>query len=113
MRTEGMEAKVLSALGLCKKAGALICGTPMNCEALGGRKKPFLVLTASDNSLNTAKRLRDKCAFYGVELQELAINGDDLARAVGKSSKLAAVAVTDQNLCRLVQNAIERKRQEQ
>lgn len=101
--------KLLSALGLCRKAGGLIFGTPLVCDALKSAKKPFLVIAASDNSQNTTKRLRDRCAFYGVELKELAMSGDSLAHAIGKSGKISAVAVTDANLCRLVQNAMQAK----
>ena len=40
-----MSGKVLGALGLCRRAGALICGTPMICIALReGKKRPFLVV---------------------------------------------------------------------
>ena len=73
--------RTLSALGLCRKAGKLICGAPMICDALAGAKKPFLVLAASDNSENTQKRLRDRSAFYGVELIVLDVEGDALAKA--------------------------------
>lgn len=99
--------KTLSALGLSKKAGKLICGAPLICDALAGHQKPLLVLSASDNSENTKKRLRDKCAFYGVELVTLDIEGEALAAAVGKSGKLSAVALTDQNLCRLVTKSMQ------
>ncbi len=94
----------LRALGLCAKARKLICGTPMICEALRGRVKPYLVLSACDNSENTQKKLTDKCAYYGVRLWVLSVGGEELARAVGKHSRVAAVAVTDENLCRLVEN---------
>ena len=104
------DARLLAALGICKKAGGLICGTPMICDALASNKKPLLVLTASDNSENTEKRLRDKCSFYGVERLSVGIDGGALAHAVGKSSKLSAVAVTDANLCRLVKGAIQESR---
>ena len=103
--------KTLRALGLCAKARKLICGTPMICEALRGRSKPFLVLAASDNSENTQKKLNDKCTHYGVSLVVLRADGNELSRAVGKQSRVAAVAVTDENLCRLVKGAIESENQ--
>lgn len=99
--------RVLGALGLCAKARGLTFGTPMVCEALAGRKKPGLVVSANDNSDATGKRLADKCRFYGVRLVRLDVSGDALARAVGKSARLAAVAVNDENLCRLVLRAME------
>ena len=98
--------RVLRALGLCAKARALTIGTPMICEALKQKKKPCLVLVAEGNSENTSKRLVDKCAYYGVQLTPLAVSGEILAAAVGKQSRVAAVAVTDEQLCRLVKKAL-------
>lgn len=107
MQNERSTEKTLRALGLCAKARRLICGTPMICDALRGAKKPFLVISASDNADNTSKKLTDKCTFYGVRLVTIESDGDTLAAAVGKKSRVAAVAVTDENLCRLVENTLE------
>ena len=103
-------AKTLNALGLCARARKLIFGSPMICEALRAKKnKPLLVLCANDSSENTAKRLRDRCAFYEVRMETLECNGEALAKAVGKTGKLSAVAVSDENLCRLVSGTLEEK----
>ena len=93
---------LLFALGLCAKAGRTVCGVPMICEALGGRKKPVLVVSAQDNAKNSAKKLSDKCAFYGVPLILSPVTGEELARALGKTGHLAAVGVTDESLAVLV-----------
>lgn len=98
--------KTLNALGLCAGARRLVIGTPMICEALRKPVKPFLVLCANDNSENTVKKLNDKCAFYGVTIVTLSANGEQIAAAVGKQSRVAAVAVTDENLCRLVKGTL-------
>ena len=99
---------LLRALGLCAKARALVYGVPMICEALKGGKKPLLVLHASDNAPNSDKRLRDRCAYYGVRLVRIGADGETLAKALGKTSRLAAVAVTDEHLCRLVLSKLEK-----
>ncbi len=101
--------RTMKALGLCAKAGRLICGTALICEALRGRHKPLLVLEAADNSENTAKRLRDRCNFYGVPLVRLRASGELLAGAVGRTGRVAAAAVTDAQLCRLVQGTLEQE----
>ncbi len=93
---------LLFSLGLCAKAGKLIYGVPMVCEALKKQKSVVAVFSAADNSPNSAKRLCDRCTFYGVPLYTLEIDGDTLSGAVGKSGRLAALAVTDQSLCQLV-----------
>ena len=98
-----MSAGVLRALGLCKRAGALVCGTPMICTALReGKKKPIIVVMASDVSEGTRKKLTDKCAFYETRLVTLDVSGETLAAAVGKTGVIASVAVTDGNLAELV-----------
>lgn len=107
MPAERDAERTLKALGLCAKAGRLVCGTAQICEALRGRQKPFLVLEAADNSENTAKRLRDRCGFYGVPLIRLTVSGELLAGAVGKSGRVAAAAVTDAQLCRMVRGTLE------
>ncbi len=93
--------RALSTLGLAARAGKTVCGTPAVCDALK-EGKAKLVVSASGNSENTAKRLRDRCAFYGVTL---IVSGADrvmLGTAVGKREGSAAVAVTDENLARAV-----------
>ena len=99
---------LLFSLGLCAKAGKLIYGVPMVCEALKKQKSVVAVFSAADNSPNSAKRLSDRCAFYGAPLYTLDIDGDTLSGAVGKSGRLAALAITDQNLCRLVLSKLTR-----
>ena len=102
------EAKLLSSLGLCVGAGAAIIGVPLICAAMkkGGAKAPKMVFEASDSSDNTHKRISDRCAFYGVKQIRLGCDGMALAAAVGKSSSVAALAVTDENLCRLAEKYI-------
>ena len=94
--------RILQALGLCARARQIVCGTPQVCEALRGRKKPYLVIEAAGNSQNTSKRIADKCAYYEVELIHLAIDGETLSDAIGKSGRVAVVAITDENLCKLL-----------
>ena len=106
MQNERSTEKTLRALGLCAKARRLICGTPMICDALRGAKKPFLVISASDNADNTSKKLTDKCAFYETRLVTIDASGEILAAAVGKTGVLASVAVTDGNLAELVKKSL-------
>ena len=102
------EKKLLSALGLCARARRITVGVPMICEAMrsGGKSAPSLVFEASDTSENTHKRLSDKCGYYGVRHIRLNADGDTLARTVGKSSAVAAVAIADAEFCRLAEQYI-------
>ena len=104
MQTE----KLLSALGLCVRAGKVIFGVPMICDALkkGGANKPVLIIEASDTSDGTHKKIADKTEFYGVRTVRLQCDGATLASALGKTSSLAAVAITDEQMCRMAEKYI-------
>ena len=97
-----MDKRILSSLGLCKKAGKLIFGVPMIIEAMQKGKKIYLVLEASDTSENTHKKITDKCSFYGVEKIRLEADCNTISEAVGKSSTLAAIAITDESFYRMI-----------
>ena len=100
--------KILSSLGLCAKAGKLIYGVPMICEALrkGGASKPALVIESSDTSDGTHKKIADKTAFYQVRLVRIDCDGATLASALGKTASLAAVAIKDKDMCKIVEKYI-------
>ena len=105
---KGQEVHLLSTLGLCVRARRVIFGVPMICEALrhGGKDAPSLVLEAADTSENTHKKITDKCLFYGVEKIRIDADGGELASRIGKSSSLAAVAITDESFYKMVSKNI-------
>ena len=96
------EDRLLGAIGLCRRAGKLICGVPLICTELRKSRTVQAVLAASDVSDNTRKRLNDKCSFYSVPLFFLSYTAEELASAVGKDAPIGAVAVTDVQLMRAV-----------
>ncbi|HCG67959.1 MAG: ribosomal L7Ae/L30e/S12e/Gadd45 family protein [Eubacteriales bacterium] len=100
----GAAARLLGDVGLCARARMLVRGTDMVCDALksGG---VLLVLAASDNSQNTAKRLRDRCSYYGVRLMLLPATGEQLAAATGRGGVTAAVGITDASMVRMIEKA--------
>ena len=100
--------RILSSLGLCARAGKLIFGVPMICEALkkGGSSAPALIIEASDTSKGTHKRIADKIAFYGVRAVRIDCDGATLASALGKTSSLAAVAIKDKEMCKIIEKYI-------
>ena len=97
------ENKLLFALGLCARARKMTIGAPMICEALkaGGANAPKLVIESSDTSENTHKRLTDRCRYYGVKHIRLCADGDTLSKMIGKTSAVAAVAISDNEFCKL------------
>lgn len=93
---DGVHGNFLTTLGLCARAGKLVYGVPMICEALGGKGiTPVMVVKAADASENTKKRIMDKCAYYRVECVTLMTDCATLASAVGKSAPIAAVGILD------------------
>ena len=92
--------RFLTFLGLCRRAGKTVHGTPLVCEALAKRKPPYLVLLSAGASATTAKKITDKCRFYRVPLLIVPADTERLARAVGKESALAAVAIMDEGFAK-------------
>lgn len=92
--------RFLRFLGLCRRAGKTVHGTPLVCLALAGKKKPCLVILAADVSSGTAKKVESKCGFYQVPLIKTEATTEEMAHAVGKTGALAAVAVTDENFAK-------------
>ena len=70
-------------------------------------RAPKLVIEAADTSENTHKRICDKCSYYGVKHIRLNAGTEILSDAVGKSSSVAAVAVSDENFYKLFMKYIE------
>ncbi len=102
------EGKLLTCLGLCVRAGNAVIGAPQIYDALkkGGLKRPLIVFEAADTSDNTHKKISDKCRYYNVEHIRLDCDGMTLAIALGKTSSLAAVAVTDENMKKMIEKHI-------
>ena len=100
--------RMLSGLGLCVRAGKIIFGVPMICEAMrtGGKNSPKAVFEASDTSENTSKKISDKCEFYGVKHIKIDCDCETLAKSLGKTGALAAVALTDENMLNMVEKYI-------
>ncbi len=94
-----MNSKVLSMLGLSRRAGAVIIGTDLVTKALPSGKVK-LVMYANDSSANTEKKITDKCKFYHTECVKLTYDGGEIAHAIGKQSTVSVVGVTDENFSR-------------
>ena len=91
------QVRFLRFLGLCRRAGKTVHGTPLVCTALAKKKPPCLVLMSAGASAATQKKLTNKCLFYRVPLITVDVDTATLAHAVGKTGDIAAVAVTDES----------------
>jgi ribosomal protein L30E len=97
--------KLLGMLGLCIRARRAVCGTVNVCEALKAGKVK-LVVTASDNSAATEKRLFDRAGFYKVKIIKTNLTSAEIGAATGKSL-VAAMAINDESMARAVEQKAE------
>jgi len=98
--------KLCGMLGLAKKAGRIISGTELVCDAVR-KGKVCQVYIASDASQNTVKRLSNCCTYYGTPCAVIAIDGAELGHSVGKKSIQAAAAVTDTGFTAAINKIID------
>ena len=91
--------KFLLMLGLCRRAGAMVIGTPMVTESLP-KGKIKVVFYASDASANTEKKITDKCRFYKVKCIKTEVSSLELSDAIGKNGAVCALGILDENFSR-------------
>lgn len=93
--------RALSMIGMCKKAGRLISGVPLVCDAVReGRAE--LTVYASGASENSVKRISDKCKSYEADIVAIDVTPEVLGKAVGKSSAVAAVGIADRGFAQAI-----------
>lgn len=97
--------KALSMIGLCKKAGRLVSGVPIVCDALRDGKV-FLVVYASGAAENSVKRVTDKAKSYETAALPLDVLPEELGHSIGKSGAVAAVGVTDRGFAEAIKKII-------
>lgn len=84
--------RLLSFLGLCKRAGYLISGAETVTKAVSD-DKALLVLYASDVSDNSLKSVRRAAQAKGIPIRGIERSKDELSFALGKHCGI--VATTD------------------
>ena len=99
-----LNSKLLSALGLCKKAGKLTTGFDAVERALR-RGEVKLVVLAGDLSPKSAGRITALAAEHKVRLLPTGAAMDDIERLLGKRAGILAVA--DQGLAEVVARQVE------
>lgn len=78
-----MNDRLLSLLGLCRRAKKLVIGAEITVESVkNGRSK--LVLYAVDFSKNSLKRVLEETQKHGVEVLEINRSKDQLSHALGR-----------------------------
>lgn len=87
-----MNDRLLSFLGLCKRAGYLISGAETVIKSMKD-EKALIILTADDFSDNSRKNVEKSAAVYRVPLKSLGRSKDELSFALGKHC--GVVSITD------------------
>ena len=87
---------LLGMIGLCRRAGGMICGSDLVCGELSSKRPPYLVLVSGSASDSTRSKISGKCFHYGIECITLPFTTDELAQAIGKSASIAAVGILDE-----------------
>ena len=92
------DAKALSALGLCKKAGKLVIGFDAVAAAIA-QSKVKLLATTQDISPKSAKEIIRLADQHNINHLRLNAGMDDIKRILGK--KAGVLAITDEGLAAL------------
>ena len=99
-----IEKKILSMLGLAKKAGFAQSGEFLAEKAVKSFKADIIIV-ASDASENTKKKFRDMCAFYEVPYYEFG-DKDSLGHALGNEMR-ASVAIRNAGMAKKIMELFE------
>ena len=94
--------RIVSALGLARKAGKCVIGTELCVECIRNGSAKF-VAAANDLSDNTAKRLKDSTSFHNIKLVVLDCDMSTLASRFGKKSNVACAAITDEGFVKIIE----------
>ena len=87
--------KVLSMLGICRRAGKLEAGFDLVCEKIR-EKKAYLTLTAQDISDKTFKNLKYEADKQKIPCRRIGADRICLGKACG--IKAGVLAVTDEGM---------------
>ena len=91
--------KILSNIGLCNRARGLVVGTDIVLDNVRAGKVK-LVFLATDTSLNTQKKVQDKCNYYGVEVIK-SYSSEELSLAIGKENKMV-IGITNESFLKIL-----------
>ncbi len=97
-----MNDKVLSSLGLAKKAGKIMSGTNLVSTFIRSDNKPSLVVLANDASDNTKKLLESASRHHKVACITTSYTMDQFSDAIGASYYISCIAVFDKGFADMI-----------
>lgn len=93
-----------STLGLANRAGKVVSGEEFVLKEIKSSRAK-LILLSNDTSLNTEKRILDKCNFYNVPVLRID-SRYELGYAIGKDERVA-VAIVDSGFAKKISLYLE------
>lgn len=99
-----MENKLLSTLGICRKAGKLVIGFDAVAES-ASKGDISLILLADDLSPKSGKEMRFSVAKYNIEVCSAPFVMEDIRKQLGKRSGILGVA--DQGLAGTIKTYLD------
>lgn len=103
-----MTEKVYGFIGLAMKAGKVISGET-GCEKAIRSRKASLVIVSEDASLNTRKKFKDACSYYGISFCVFG-EKEKIGRCLGKGVR-SVIAITDENFSGRLTRLMEETKQ--
>ena len=82
--------RLLSFLGIARKAGRLTLGFDSVCDS-AAKHESCMILTAADTSEGTLRKLRNSIPEGFADIHTLPCGIDDIGPALGKSARLISV----------------------
>ncbi|MFE5319558.1 YlxQ family RNA-binding protein [Paenibacillus sp. NPDC056579] len=101
-----MNHKFFNNLGLAMRAGKVVTGEDAVVDSVR-KGEAKLVIVAEDASVNTLKKVNDKCITYRVPLQQYG-SREQLGASIGKETRVV-IAVTDAGFAKMLKKSLENR----
>ena len=85
-----MSDRLLSFLGICKKAGKLYMGFDLAVENIE-KGKAKIILIASDLSEKTRRKIISRCTIHNIDYIEINSSIEDIYDCLGKGSGIISI----------------------
>ena len=99
-------SKAINTIGLCKCANKISYGETLLKDIKNHHIS--IVVICVDTSLNSKKKIIDKCKYYNCEYL-IAFTQEDVRRVLAREDVVSAVGIKDSNLAKKLKENIERE----
>ncbi len=101
-----MASKLLSLLGLARRAGKLTAGSSQIERELPSSTPAAIVLVAEDATSPTAKKLIQRCTTRRIKVFPVPCSMEEIGVAIGKH-QIGYVMINDSSFCQGIKQALE------